>query len=324
MLAGQRHLALNDNIVATTPLLIPSFSSKGFPDIKKRVAITEEVITDAALFSAYDIFYHHIDTPITFPELIYLDSGGYEATKDDEFSDLGYTIHEPKPWNEYFYRSVLETWPTEIPTIFVSFDHPNNRYPITVQIEKTHDLFNEKKNILKTILIKPEREGEKYIDIEAVINNLNLLTWVDVIGITEKELGNSTLKRMVNIAKLRIAINDIGLKIPIHIFGSLDTLSAPLYFISGADIFDGLTWQRLGYSNGRTLYLRNYYSLEFGNNEEDERIEAHTWFKNVYYLNGLKIEMQKFIKYNDFNYFKNIGSYLADSYRNLQTYIQEV
>ncbi len=49
---------------------------------------------------------------------------------------------------------------------------------------------------------------------------------------------------MQNIAKLRKALDKAGLNIPLHVFGSLDTVTTPLYFLAGADIFDGLTWLR--------------------------------------------------------------------------------
>ena len=42
----------------------------------------------------------------------------------------------------------------------------------------------------------------------------------DVIGFTEKEIGNSVLDRMNNIAKLRIAMRKANINKPIHIFGS--------------------------------------------------------------------------------------------------------
>lgn len=79
------------------------------------------------------------------------------------------------------------------------------------------------------------------------------------LGVTEKELGGNFKERMINIARIRKALNGVGLEnMPIHIFGSLDTVSTPLYFVAGADIFDGLTWLRFAYYKGMTIYRQNY------------------------------------------------------------------
>ena len=40
--------------VARTPLLLPSFSSKGFPDVKKILKFSEELVDSEMLISAYD------------------------------------------------------------------------------------------------------------------------------------------------------------------------------------------------------------------------------------------------------------------------------
>ena len=51
---------------------------------------------------------------------------------------------------------------------------------------------------------------------------------------------------------------------PIHVFGSLDTVTTPMYFLAGADIFDGLTWLRFAFHGGYTVYKHNYGALKFG------------------------------------------------------------
>ena len=69
-----------------TPLLIPSFSSKGFARSKSEgrseihgiLTYSTEFLTDTYLVSAYDIFYGHVPAPAELPrpELIFVDSGG--------------------------------------------------------------------------------------------------------------------------------------------------------------------------------------------------------------------------------------------------------
>src|SRR4051812_2740879 len=88
-LAGRRELKIAGKIVAATPILVPSFSSKGFPDIADLVVSASEIITDTCLVSAYDVHYKQIETDVSFAEFVFLDSGGYESSKDFELSDLG-------------------------------------------------------------------------------------------------------------------------------------------------------------------------------------------------------------------------------------------
>jgi hypothetical protein len=47
MLAKRRALRLSDQEIARTPLLVPSFSSKGFEDIDK---ILEDIFTHRSIF----------------------------------------------------------------------------------------------------------------------------------------------------------------------------------------------------------------------------------------------------------------------------------
>ena len=52
-----------------TPLLVPSFSSKGFPKVAKILETMREVISGPILVSAYDMHYQNIDTPLDFASL---------------------------------------------------------------------------------------------------------------------------------------------------------------------------------------------------------------------------------------------------------------
>ena len=55
MLARRGKITLPDGGIIETPLLLPSFSSRGFPDIKEIMKGLSEVIRGPALVSAYDI-----------------------------------------------------------------------------------------------------------------------------------------------------------------------------------------------------------------------------------------------------------------------------
>src|ERR1700724_67652 len=98
MLAQRRALSLYGREIERTPLLGPSFSSKGFPDVRKIIDYSSEIIQGPTLVSAYDLHYDKISPPFDFASLLFLDSGGYEASKDAELSDFGERDHVPNEW----------------------------------------------------------------------------------------------------------------------------------------------------------------------------------------------------------------------------------
>ena len=57
MLARCTKFSLPNGDNFETPLLLPSFSSKGFPDLRKIIKILEEYISGPVLISAYDVHY---------------------------------------------------------------------------------------------------------------------------------------------------------------------------------------------------------------------------------------------------------------------------
>src|SRR5712671_4609325 len=100
MFAKRRHFRLKNGSYIETPLLVPSFSSKTFHD-EKVVQVIEcmaQTITDAILISAYDLYYRHIRKKLTFPSVIFLDSGGYEASEDVDLSDTGKGFAQSAKW----------------------------------------------------------------------------------------------------------------------------------------------------------------------------------------------------------------------------------
>lgn len=88
MLAREGVVEHGGNQLFRTPLLVPSFSSKGFPDMRKIMSLMSEFITETTLVSAYDCHYGYCDPKrLTFPSVIFLDSGGYEARVEYDLSE---------------------------------------------------------------------------------------------------------------------------------------------------------------------------------------------------------------------------------------------
>ncbi|SUS03285.1 conserved hypothetical protein [uncultured Defluviicoccus sp.] len=313
MLAKRRALKFNGAELERTPLLVPSFSSKGFPDVASIVEYTSELIDGVALVSAYDLHYGKVVAPLNFPSLIFLDSGGYEASKDAELSDFGDKEHIPKAWTQDMHEEQLKRWQPVVPTVLISYDHPKERLSTKAQIERARAMAPGRTDVMREILLKPETAAQKLLQIPEIIKNVRALAEFDVIGVTEKEVGNSILDRMKNIAALRCSLDKVGLETPIHVFGSLDTVTTPMYFLAGADIFDGLTWLRFAFHEGHTIYKHNYGALRLGVGTKSHVIDGRCLNDNYYYMKELELEMRRFLNGNDFSAFKYHGDLFRKS-----------
>lgn len=297
-----------------TPILIPSFSSKGFKcdvkrpehsEVRKLFALAAEFLHRTCLVSAYDVHYGFLPTPGEFPvkpELIFVDSGGYEIS---DFDDLS-TVYRPttiaQEWTLDHLKAVMAQWPGELPAAFVSFDHPKHRKPLMDQVKDARRLFVGRQEHLTSLLIKPETDSQLTLK-EALASaraNSSELKSFDIVGVTEKELGSSVLEKMVALSRLRQEMDAVGVTAPIHVFGALDPLSICLYFIAGAEIFDGLTWLRFAYSSDRCLYVQDAGALEFGIHTRNNDIRARTVANNAYYLEALEHSLRDFQDSGDF------------------------
>lgn len=319
MLARRRFLTLNGQQIERTPLLVPSFSSKGFPEVASIIEYCSELIDNVMLVSAYDLHYEMIKPPFDFASLIFLDSGGYEASKDAELSDYGDKEHFPKEWSREFYEAQIAAWNTgpNTTSVIVNYDHPKERLDIRAQIDRASGMAAGRTDILREILLKPETVDQTRLQIDPIIKNIHRLAEFDIIGMTEKELGDSIRARMANIAKIRRALTGAGLETPIHIFGSLDTVTTPMYFLAGADIFDGLTWLRFVFHNGYTIYKQNYSALELGVRTPSSVLDAKCWHQNYYYIKELEDEMRRFLLKNEFSSFRCHSEKLEMAYQSV-------
>lgn len=144
LLARSRTFTHPLGVKLTTPILVPSFSSKGFPrgrdgdpSVADVLETTAEWLTETMLISAYDIHHGHIPSatklPCT-PELTFVDSGGYEAGLDDDLSAVVTKEHHPKPWAPENVKGVYAEWPERFAAVLVSYDHPARRVPLDPRI----------------------------------------------------------------------------------------------------------------------------------------------------------------------------------------------
>lgn len=307
-----------------TPLLLPSLSSKsGVPAVPNSMPhFFPELISDPYLISAYDVHYGLSENP-EFVGILFLDSGGYEALRDAQAAREGDRRGvENHPWNEDLYRKVLEEFPLSQPVVAVSFDHPDHPLALEQQLDRADRLFPDREGLLREFLIKPNPD-DAFIDIEVIRPHLDRLRKYPIIGVTDKELGESLFEKMQAVAKLRRALTDIDSEVPIHVFGSLDPLTAPLYFIAGADIFDGLAWLKYAFDAGRAIYPQNFDGIQLSSRKNTQVNTTRMWNHNYYYLMNLADAMRRFLKTQDYSHFEENRLLLEQAWVSLSESLED-
>lgn len=305
MLARERSVLHEGREVFRTPLLVPSFSSKGFREVRKIVEVMREFITGAVLVSAYDIGYGNLSCKlVNFPSLVFLDSGGYEGRVEHDLSEAYGEEYKPRRWTVEDHRRVLADWPGSVPTVAISYDSPHRRTSIDRQLRAALRLKREFPRFMHEFLVKPRRK-DKFVEIAEVSGVVGGLKEFSVIGFTEHELDHRIMGRMEKIAGIRRILDESGVQSPVHVFGSLDTLSTVLYFLAGAEIFDGLTWLRFGFHNGQTLYRQNYGAIHEADGilKTAQSLSHGMWRDNYYYLESLRDRMSNYARTGDFSSF---------------------
>lgn len=301
-----------------TPLLVPSYSSKGFAiddneksELCNIMNFAKEFVYESQLLSAYDIHYQYMleVSELNRTQITFIDSGGYETSNNFDLSETRKYDRARREWNQTLLEKILDNWTELYPAIVVSFDDIENRIPMLEQITNAENFFKERKQFLSDFLIKPNNEEKNFIDIEHLMSYTKDLASFDIIGITEKELGVSLFERMKNIYLFRNKLDNMGIKSPIHIFGALDPLSVILYFIVGAEIFDGLSWLKYDYYKGNASYINNSCLLKSYENMflNDNEIRLQTVKDNIYKLESLKNILIEFCSSNDYTIFDKIG-----------------
>lgn len=289
-----------------TPLLVPSFSSKGFNiKLKNKKLVSElpkilenatQVIEKTMLVSAFDIHHKFVAKKyLKVPEILFVDSGGYEAAYYDWL-----TVGQ---WKRSMYKDILDKWDQYIPAIFASFDHDSVGLPIEKQIKREIEFLSKyRAHQMIEILLKPEK-GKRDLDVNPIIANIDGLNHFNIIGVTEKEIGRTFLERLKFVATLRGQLDRVGNNAPIHIFGCLEPVLMVLYFLAGAEIFDGLSWLRYAYINWTTMYDIEYGVLKLGIIENFDQWRLQTLRNNLSFLFDFSLHMRRFVDSGNYEEF---------------------
>jgi hypothetical protein len=285
-----------ERVGVDTPLLVPSFSSRGFPEVASLYRELQNDLYGVCLVSAFDLSKQHIASDLRdIADLILLDSGVYE-TKPFAVAADGY---HPSPvhgsWERSDYRSYLPAVEPSANVLAVSYDHYG---PIEQQIELASEDFSHAPSAATDFLVKPF-SSEMLLEVHGIAVAAEALSHFSVLGVTERELGDTLLDRCRALTALRSALSETGVSIPIHVFGTITPGAVLSYFLSGADIFDGLNWLRFVY-NGHGLRPISEAALDDGEWDQTDGLRCLRQSRqNLRFLRQLQDAMRSFCESGD-------------------------
>ena len=231
-------------------------------------------------------------SPLAEPEVVIVDSGGYETASGADEGELVRDLRCAGSWTPADWQETLDLFGVPADNVVgVSFDRPGD--PYREQIEQAQRELASRPHLAPLMLLKPEvkHSVHELPKLEAVADRLSFFA---AVGVTEHELGGSLVARLQAVMALREMIERHRPGLPIHIFGALDPLFVPLYFAAGADIFDGLTWLRYGFDHGVALH-RESAALLAGHLTEREDVRSRAVLTaNVGELARLTHRLQRF------------------------------
>ena len=323
------------------PLLVPSFTSKGFGYYKEigtkkdyseaSSALTQfgQYLQESYLLSAFDIFHEHFKEPENHynkTSLIILDSGGYELNPEFDSSEPKMTPVRKLPFSEQNYTETLSQLYSDHhdkPFVMANYDWGTKNKTFDEQIKRAREIFIKHPKWSSNFILKPSKKRGTKIQIEELIPSIKELSTFDIIGVTEKELGKNLLDRLKTICSLRTALDEVNIKAPIHIWGGLDPLITPLYFFAGADIFDGVSWLRYFYHEGKSVNSESYAVLNGNIRVTHDFAIMKSISDNITSLQGLSTSLRSFANSDKptFDMFANNGESFEKAYREMKANI---
>ena len=331
MRARARILELSNGVEISTPLLVPSFSSRAWapigipaepgarpgkpqPSSQWQSKLLLGTIEEALLVSAYDIGHDLLEaseafakgfalSPYNKPTFLIIDSGWYE--KDATAGSLVWSdLDAPLDWEQADFERTLDSFESSVQALVVSWDEHGT---YEKQIATAQEFFASRDRFASCVLLKPpDKSTVHHFDRISPASAADLRVF-DVLGVTEKDLGRTLDDRLSRLLRLRRDLDEAGVDAPIHVFGGLDPLFTPLYFAAGAEIFDGLGWVRYAYRDGRALHVESAAVLDGEAEDSLEVVRARTAIRNLTELRDLSGELKVLANTGDWSQIRNNG-----------------
>ena len=130
-------------INTSTPIVIPSFSSRGFPYIGEIYDNTKRYLGKSSLISAYDIHYGNmLQDDIYASDILFIDSGGYEAKPVPDLTESYVDGRLSNGWSTDCYEAVLERLQPLSKLVVVNYDY-SDPHPISTQVDLAKKTFSK-------------------------------------------------------------------------------------------------------------------------------------------------------------------------------------
>jgi hypothetical protein len=263
-------------------------------------------MTEALLVSAYDLHHgllpdhdrllgpEHAHTLYGTPTLLVVDSGGYELSDTFESGEIGRGAREKQPFGRAEFEALVDRLPRDRDQLVATYDRPDPERPSYRQQREAAQQFAADRRYLKVdFLLKPPA-GDRFVEPAKLTPHAGDLRGFDVIGVTEKELGDTVLDRLVCLAELRQLLDVSGAEtVPLHVFGALDPVLTPLYFMAGGEIFDGLSWLRYAYHEDTAMHPDELAVLTANIEAIQARRDAQRHLSNLRQLGRLKLALER-------------------------------
>jgi hypothetical protein len=276
---------------ASTPLIVPSFSSRGFSEIGD---LFNEVVSDlrrSCLLSAFDLDSRSVTTDLAqAADIVVVDSGVYETRVQTVAADGHTSAPAAAAWTRDSYRAFLPTIPKHANVLVVSFDDHSS---LKDQLGQAIQDFALCPSAACDFLMKPS-DPQLLVVPDAVLDVIEPLRRIDVLGVTEKELGSSLLERCCNLVRLRRALTTARISLPVHVFGAITPGPVLAYFMCGADIFDGLNWLRYVYGPQGLSYVHDATVAAGDPAMPDAQAVVAAARANIRFLHRLQDEMSRY------------------------------
>ena len=278
-----------------TPLIVPSFSSRGFPDVAMIHGAVSHNLYGVSLISASDIANGFLPAAaLLATNVVVLDSGGYETYDGDPTQELCSCSNQ---WSLERYRTSITDIQELANVVAVSFDRYSE---LESQIGGALEDMSVAQTAAFAFLIKPH-SGQQLVNIAELSRYVGHLSQFPVIGVTARETGFSFLTRCRAIVTLRTILDKAQLEIPIHIFGAIRPFEVLTYFLCGADIFDGLNWLRFEFRHGSDMPIDSIAWEHMQWKQPDEALKWNAWSNNLDFMYRLQQTMRHYANSAAFN-----------------------
>ena len=294
-----------------TPLVVPSFSSRGFPALGSIHRDMVHKLYGVCLMSAWDLAEGLLPSSATLAtDVVIIDSGGYEVPGDFAAQPSSIASQSDLCWSVHRYRDVLTNIGDGANALVVTYDRPAR---LEEQIAGAVDDMACVPGSAADFLLKPESSVEM-VNIPRVMKYTTELGQFHAIGITAREIGASLIERCRTIVTLRDILEDIGLNLPIHIFGAISPPEVLAYFFCGADIFDGLDWLRFGFRQTGIVTMEEAALQDMKWDQHDHALRVGEWTNNLTFLYRMQESLRSYAR----------GGPLSDLCRKLPLTVQAV